>query len=103
MWGIDRIFECTQDLPIAYSWFSHLKVLCVRSCCCLQHTVHSLRHIMSFLSSLSRRGAGSIGPASFKDGWLGDCSLVGRIGKHSVLDGHQGCVNTVSFNETGDR
>ena len=57
----------------------------------------------SIFSNLQRRNLGQTGlPLTFQHSAASSLDLVKRLELKAVLEGHTGCVNTVSFSEAGD-
>ena len=57
---------------------------------------------MASLDALNARSLGLASPVSFRLSCLQQESLIGRLGRQRVLDGHHGCVNCVTFASGGN-
>ncbi|KAK2566700.1 DDB1- and CUL4-associated factor 8 [Acropora cervicornis] len=55
-----------------------------------------------FVSNLQHRQLGILSPMNFSRQTSGSCGLVKRLSLHNKLEHHEGCVNTLHFNMSGD-
>ncbi|XP_074633662.1 DDB1- and CUL4-associated factor 8-like isoform X2 [Acropora palmata] len=55
-----------------------------------------------FVSNLQHRQLGILSPMNFSRQISGSCGLVKRLSLHNKLEHHEGCVNTLHFNMSGD-
>ena len=54
------------------------------------------------VSKLLDRQLGVLSPVNFSRQTSGSCGLVKRLSLHNKLEHHEGCVNTLHFNMSGD-
>ena len=56
----------------------------------------------AMIPNLQSRQLGLLSPQNFARDASGSCGLVKRLDLHEKLDHHDGCVNTLNFNMSGD-
>ena len=56
----------------------------------------------SIVPGLQYRQLGILSPNNFSRGTSGSCGLVKRLTLHENLEHHDGCVNTLHFNMSGE-